>query len=95
MKPLSAAEKAVFGEDAVRDPVTGVPIENGHGSAKHEQRIAEGLRREAMCRGEAFAMPAPSPSEPSPSAAQQEPAAPPAPRTIDPKLVHAWPDRIQ
>jgi hypothetical protein len=90
MKPLTAAEKAVFGEDAVRDPMTGVVVENGHGSANHEQRIAAGLRREAACRGDIPATPLP---EPPPPAAEPEPAAPP--RTIDPALVHAWPDRMQ
>jgi hypothetical protein len=89
MKPLSAAEKAVFGEFAERDPVTGAPIEDGQGSAKHAERIAAGLRCEAMCRGEIPAVPAPPEPPPPPAAAV------PAPRTIDPKLVHAWPDRIQ
>jgi hypothetical protein len=84
MKPLTAAEKAVFGEDAVRDPVTGAVVENGHGSVNHEQRIAAGLRREATCRG--------IPAAPQPA---QEPPRPAPERIIDTRAVHPYPQRIQ
>jgi len=31
-KPLTAAERLIYGDDAVRDPVTGIPIARGHGA---------------------------------------------------------------
>jgi hypothetical protein len=74
--PLTAAEKPVFGEHAVREPVTGDIIETGIGSAHHEARI----EREAALRGTPSAPhPAPLPSQPEP-------------RTIDLRAVHSFPD---
>jgi hypothetical protein len=85
--PLSAAEKAVFGEHAVRDPVTGVPIEVGSGSAHHQAQIEQAAAgREAACRGDAVGAPQPTPTPP-PSQPEQ--------RTIDIRQIHPFPERTQ
>jgi hypothetical protein len=84
--PLTPAEIAVFGSSATRNPVTGEICEQGFGSKAHEERIAAGLRREALCRGESPAVPPQPAPEPPPSA-----ATPPAERFIDRRLVHDFP----
>jgi hypothetical protein len=82
--PLTEMEKRVFGEHAVRDPLTGIPQERGIGSAHHEAQIAEAERIEAQRRA-AIAERTPQP-QPQPPAHQ---------RVIDPRLVHPFPDRMQ
>jgi hypothetical protein len=84
--PLTELEKQIWGVDAVRDPVTGVPVENGHGSANHEQRIAAGLRREAGCRDGTPAIPQPVPEPPPPEKPE---------RFLDPRTVHPFPPMTQ
>ena len=44
-KPLTAAERLIYGDDAVRDPVTGIPIQRGRGAQARlcEQVASAGL----------------------------------------------------
>jgi hypothetical protein len=79
MKPLTSAERAVFGHDAVRFP-DGSVQERGIGSPHHRQRIMDAADREAACRSGA-------PSEPSLPMSEE--------RTVDPRLIHPWPEMKQ
>jgi hypothetical protein len=103
--PLSEAEKQIWGADAVRDPVTGIPIERGSGSAHHAAALAatppadytpavfsphDPLRK---ANSEPAAASVPRLHDASPA-----PPAPPAPseqRTVDLAAVHPFPDRMQ
>jgi hypothetical protein len=42
--PLNELEKAVFGSEARRHPVTGFPIETGIGAASDDQQVLNHLR---------------------------------------------------
>lgn len=91
--PLSEAEKQIWGADAVRDPVTGVPTEMGSGSAHHATKLAATPPADytPMIRSPFDPNAAPVPD----AATQSTPAAPTVPRTIDPRHVHSWPERRQ
>jgi hypothetical protein len=84
--PLTKDEIAVFGADAVRDPVTGIPGERGRGSAYHDAMIAEQERRELAARAPA----GPLRVEQCPSAAEVPPA-----RMLDLRTIHPFPATIQ
>jgi hypothetical protein len=91
MKPLTPAELAVFGHDAVRLP-DGSVQERGTGSAFHRARIKEVEEREAKCRG----IIAPQPQPPPPSnEAEEINTEQPEQRTIDPRLIHPVATSVQ
>jgi hypothetical protein len=48
--PLTEMEKRVFGEHAVRHPVTGEVLEDGSGSVRHEERVVLAAARDVAGR---------------------------------------------
>jgi hypothetical protein len=53
--PLSQAEKAVFGEDARRHPITGYPLERGSGCLSDDAQARGHLAQIAATQGKAAA----------------------------------------
>lgn len=56
--PLSVLERGVFGHNAKRHPITGFPLEQGHGSlssdaqaAQHVERIEADTRDDLLAKG--------------------------------------------
>jgi hypothetical protein len=96
--PLTEMEKRVFGEHAVRHPVTGEVLEDGSGSARHEERVGLAAARDVAareipagasletalnCLADLSAPIAPPPAAPGPE------------RLLDLRTVHPFPDRMQ
>jgi hypothetical protein len=96
--PLTEMEKRVFGEHAVRHPVTGEPQEDGSGSVRHEERVALAAARNVAVRE----VPADVPLETAlerladPTTPIASPPDPPAPeRLIDARFVFPFPPMTQ
>lgn len=54
-EPLSVMEKKVFGADAVRHPVTGIPLERGSGALPVKQQARDHLHVIAQKEGKVVA----------------------------------------
>jgi hypothetical protein len=97
--PLSEAEKQIWGADAVRDPATGIPIERGSGSAHHAAALAAtppvDYTPAVFSPHDPLRKASPEPAAASVPHLHDASPAPPEQRTVDQRLIHAWPEMKQ